>query len=62
MKKDIRQKEKEMFLETWRLKRASLEVSKTDYERSRKIQEKENELYKKQQFFRKMIKEMEKEK
>lgn len=60
--KSIRKREREMYVETWRLKNASMEIAKQgkNFERSRKIQKEEDELYKKQQFFKNYIREMEK--
>jgi hypothetical protein len=62
--KSILQREKELFNETWRLKQASFEITKQrgnkNYNKSRELQEKEKELYKKQQFFKGFLKEMEK--
>lgn len=62
--KSILQREKELFNETWRLKQASFEITKQrgnkSYNKSRELQEKEKELYKKQQFFKGFLKEMEK--
>ena len=62
-KKTISQREQELFITTWKLRDASFEVTKNggNYELSRKIQKEEKETYKRQQFFKKFIKEMEKE-
>ena len=62
----ISKREKELFQEAWRLRNASFEISKLPgkredkFNKSRELQERENEIYKKQQFFKNYIKEMEK--
>ena len=62
--KSILKREQELFNETWKLKQASFEITKKrgnkSYNKSRELQEKEKELYKKQQFFKGFLKEMEK--
>lgn len=64
--KTILKRERELFEETWRLRQAGFEITskkgnkKEQFFRSREIQRKENELYKKQQFFKKYLEEMEK--
>lgn len=60
--KSIREKEQELFTKTWKLKEASFEATKNGgkYELSKKLQEIEKETYKKQQFFKGYLKEMEK--
>ena len=64
--KSILKRERELFNQTWLLKQASFEATKNkgdkekQFKRSRELQQQENELYKKQQFFKNYIKEMEK--
>lgn len=65
--KSIIKREKELFNETWRLKEAGFQVTQNKkgtkqdkFKRSMEIRRQEEELYKKQQFFKKYIREMEK--
>ena len=66
--KSIREKEKELFEESWRLRNATFELAKNEYNKeknykhTKELQERQSEIYKKQQFFRKYIEEMEKNK
>lgn len=66
--KSILEKERELFVEAWKLREASFEVGKNkgnkekQFKKARELQMKENEAYKKQQFFRNYLKEMEKRK
>ena len=60
--KSILEMERELFKESWNLRGASFEVAKNgnNYKKSKELQNKQNEVYKKQQFFKNFIKEMEK--
>ena len=64
--KSILKRERELFEETWRLKQASFEATQRkgnkekNFNRARELQKREDELYKKQQFFKNYLKEMEK--
>ena len=64
--KSILKRERELFNETWRLKQASFSITEKKgnkeerYYKSRELQRQEDEIYKKQQFFKNFIKEMEK--
>lgn len=64
--KSIREMEIELFKESYRLRQAGFEVTKNNktsrkyYNRCREIQEKQGEIYKKHQFFKKFLEEMEK--
>ena len=65
--KSIEQRERELFQESWILRGASFETvkagkSKKNYEKSRELQKRQDEVYKRQQFYLKYIKEMEKRK
>lgn len=56
---DIKKKEREMYIQTLLLKKKYWNTK--DYFRARELQKEEKELYNKQQFYSKLIKEMEKE-
>lgn len=62
----IIKREQELFNETCRLRSVTFEMTKTrkqnkeNFDKVREIQKKEIELYKKQQFFKNYLKEMEK--
>ena len=64
--KSIRERKNELLAETWRLKQASYEIAQSKgkkeerYKKSREIQAKEDELWKKKIFFENYLKEMEK--
>lgn len=64
----ILKRERELFEESWRLKGASFEATQKkgnknkNFERSQKLQKRQDEVYKKQQFFMNYLKEMEKRK
>ena len=64
--KSILRRERELFNETWKLKQASFKITEQPgrkeekFNKSRELQKKEDELWKKQQFFKNYIKEMEK--
>lgn len=55
---DIKQKEKEMYIQTKLMKQKSWNIK--NYDEARKLQLEEKKLYHKQQFYNKLIKEMEK--
>lgn len=62
---ELRKKERELFQESWILKNISFELTekgnpRKNFEKSREIQKRQNEVYKKQQFYKKLLKEMEK--
>ena len=59
MNREIKKKERDMYFETIFLKKKYWNTK--DYFRAREIQKEERELYNKQQFYSKLIKEMEKE-
>lgn len=59
MNKEIKKKEKDMYIQTLLLKKKYWNTK--DYFRARELQKEEKELYNKQQFYSKLIKEMEKE-
>lgn len=66
--KTIRQRTKELYIESWKLREASFEVGKSkrsrdkNFKRSREIQKQQNEVWKKKCFFENYLKEMEKRK
>lgn len=59
---DIKKKEKELFQESVLLKEAYMELSKKKgtYEKCRELKKKQDKIYHKQQFYKNLIKEMEK--
>lgn len=66
---DIRKRQRELFLESWRLREAGFEVTRKktnkknqakNYKRAREIQAKQDELWKKKCFYENYLKEMEK--
>ena len=59
---DIKKKERELYIESLMLKDAYMELSKKKgtYDRCRELKRKEDKIYHKQQFFKNLIKEMEK--
>lgn len=57
MYKDLKKKEKEIFNKTIELKNKYWNIK--DYEKARKLQKEEQELYEKQQFYSKLIRKME---
>lgn len=59
---DIRKKERELYIESVMLKEAYMELSKTKgtYDRCRELKRKQDRIYHKQQFYKNLIKEMEK--
>lgn len=59
---DIKKKERELYIESLMLKDAYMELSKKKgtYDRCRELKKKEDKVYHKQQFFKNLIKEMEK--
>ena len=59
MNKEIKKKERAMYIQTLLLKKKYWNTK--DYFRARELQKEERELYNKQQFYSKLIKEMEKE-
>lgn len=59
MNKELKKKEKDMYIQTLLLKKKYWNTK--DYFRARELQKEEKELYNKQQFYSKLIKEMEKE-
>ena len=62
--KDIKEKEKELYYASLYLKNAYLNMNKKNgtYEKARELQRKQDEVWKKQQFFKKYLEEMEKQK
>lgn len=62
----ILKRERELFQESWNLRNATFELSKNEYDKQKKykhtkeLQERQKEIYKKQQFFKKYLEEMEK--
>lgn len=63
MNKEIKKKEKELFIHSMMLKDAYMELSKkrNNFHRCRELKQEQDDIYKKQQFYKKIIKEMEKE-
>lgn len=59
MNKELKKKEKDMYIQTLLLKKKYWNTK--DYFRARELQKEEKELYNKQQFYSKLIREMEKE-
>ena len=59
---DIKKKERELYIESVMLKDAYMELSKKKgtYNRCRELKRKQDKVYHKQQFFKNLIKEMEK--
>lgn len=62
---ELRKKERELFKEAMLLREMNFEITskgdpKKTFNRAREIQRKQDELYKKQQFYKKIIREMEK--
>lgn len=59
---DIKKKEKELFKESVLLKETYMELSKTKgtFEKCRELKRKQDKIYHKQQFYKNLIKEMEK--
>lgn len=57
MYKELKKKEKEMYFQTKELKDKYWNIN--NFEKSRELQKKERELYKKHQFYSKLIKKME---
>ena len=59
---DIKKKERELYIESVMLKDAYMELSKKKgtYNRCRELKWKQDKVYHKQQFFKNLIKEMEK--
>lgn len=63
MNKEIKKKEKELFIYSVMLKDAYMELSKKrkNFKKCRELQKEQDNIYNKQQFYSKLIKEMEKE-
>lgn len=59
---DIKKKERELYIESVMLKEAYMELSKEkkNYNKCRELKRKQDKIYHRQQFYKNLIKEMEK--
>jgi elongation factor P--beta-lysine ligase len=59
---DLKKKERELYIESVMLKEAYMELSKKKgtYDRCRNLKKKQDKIYHRQQFYKNLIKEMEK--